>query len=398
MIDNPALQAILASASDISTVCEIYSSDATPADFDPVNAIGLYATVDGITFRGQTYQKLISSFGTIHKTLNKDVNTASVTFSNVTREIADFEFNGHGFEGAIMVIRILSRSQSVALTDTKIEFAGRCDKPTSGSKTSLTVQAKGIIGSLDVMIPRRKFVPEDPEGRVQSDPEFEGFVFMPEYGTLTFTRRERRGFLFFHWHHTVVETLQYSSVSNIDASKSLPEIFGRAQIEGILIGGKDVGSYLQTRTAFCEGEIYSMTNIRILDSQLTDAAHTIHYGKVGVLNTDDPTYVAPGYYSRTAEYRANLANSSIGVTDAPPGIAALIQGRMMIIPTAGVWGGSPVWTDNPWAHIRSTLLDPNYYNLDGDWVNDSKFAAEFDFTAELIYNSELSDFTFVDAG
>lgn len=398
LIDNTALETIFTTATDLNVVCEIYASDAVPAadGFDPNDAIGCFAAVDGISFMGVDYVRLVSKFGSINKSIGGEVNTASVTFSNVSREIADFEFT-NGFEGLILVIRTLSRSLSVALTDTKIEFAGRCDKPDGGDKQSLTVTAKFILGSLDVSIPRRKFVPEDPEGRVSTDPEFEGFIFMPQYGSVTFTRRERRGFLIFHWHHTVQETLQYSSYSNIDTNKSLPEVFGRAQIEGTLIGGVDLGPYLQTRTAFCEGEILDMQNIRILDSQLADVAHTIHYGKVGALNGDDPTYVAPGYYSRTAEYRANLDNSAIDVTDAVPGIAALIYGRLIPIPTAGVWGGSE-WSDNAAAHTRFVLTDAAYYKLNTAWLEDSYFTESYDFNNEYIFNTELADFTFVEEG
>lgn len=399
MIDNTALETILTTATDVSTVVEIYDADAVPGTdgFDPHDAIGCFAAVAGIVFQEQTYQRLITRFGNIQKVIGKEVNSASITFSNVTREIADFEFT-NGFEGLIMVIRVLSRSQSIALTDTKIEFVGRCDKPDSGDKESLAVSAQFILNSLDVIVPRRKFVPDDPEGRVASDPEFEGFIFLPEYGTTDYTRKESRSFLFIiRWHHTVHETLQWSSFSNFSASQSLPEVFGRGQITGILIGGKDLGGYLQTRYAFCEGEISDMQNVRVLDSRLADVAHSIHYGKVGALNGDDPTYVSPGYYSRTAEYRTNLANSPLDVVEPAPEVAALIYGKLLPVPTAGVWGGA-IWTDNGADHIRYLLTSLDYYKLDGNWIDDDFFYSSWLFNNELIYNTELSDFTFVDEG
>jgi hypothetical protein len=399
VIDNSALENILTNATDISTVCEIYSADAVPgADgFDPHDALGCFAAVAGITFQGQNYQRLVSKFGKISKNIGKEVNTASVTFSNISREIAAFEFN-HGFEGLIMVIRVLSRSLSEDLTDTKIEFAGRCDKPESGDKKSLTVSAKFVLGSLDVTIPRRKFGPDDMEGRVASDPEFEGFRFMPQYGTSTYVRREKKGGFLGWWNKKwVLHTLQYSSYSDLDAGKSLPEVFGRAQLQGVHIGYDDIGTVLRFRTAFCEGEIEDLVNIRSLDARLPATVPAISLGLVGAANGDDPSWVAPGYYSRTANIRGWATNSTVEDVEPAPDIVAVIYGRLIPVPTAGVWGGA-VWSDDPAAQVRFLLTALEYYKLHENWMDDEYFAGSFDFNHELIYNTELADFTFVDEG
>jgi hypothetical protein len=403
MIDNPALEAILTTDTEISMVAEFYASNATPTDdgFDPHDALACYAAVEGITFQEQTYQRLITNFGRISKTIGKEVNSASITFSNVTREIADFEFTT-GFEGLIMVIRVLSRSQSVDLTDTKIEFVGRCDKPASGSKESLTVSAKFILGSLDVTIPRRKFGPNDMEGRAVSDPEFEGFVFIPQYGTTTYTRREKQGGFLGWWNKKwVTRTLQYSSYSDLDSNKPVPELLGRGQIEGVHVGYDDVGGFIRMVTAFCEGEIRNTDNyqnIRSIDQELPlDSLMTGHYGKVGVLNGDGPGWVANGYYSRTAVIRLRANNSPVDVVDPAPRVVAVMFGRIMPIPTAGVWGGTE-WTDNAAAHTRFLLTSEDYYKLDENWIDDDTFTEGYDFNAELIFNTEIADFTFVDEG
>jgi len=229
MIDNAALATILETATDISTVCEIYDADAVPSDdgLDPVDALDCFAAVEGITFRTREYKQLVSSFGTIKRTITKETNNASVTFSNISREISDFEFT-NGFEGLIMIIRLISRSLSTDLTDSQILFTGRCEKPTSGTKASLTVTAKFIVGSVDVMCPRRKFTKEDQAGRVTTDPEFEGFLFIPQYGTTTYSVREKRGGILglLGFKKTVQKTLAYSSFSDLDANKSVPEVFG----------------------------------------------------------------------------------------------------------------------------------------------------------------------------
>lgn len=406
MIDNSALQTILETATDISIVCEIYSADAVPTEdgFDPADALDCFAAVEGITFAGQDYKKLVEKFGTVKRTITKEINSASVTFSNVSREISNFEFT-NGFEGLIIVIRLLSRSQSVLLTDTQTLFAGRCEKPDSGDKDSLTVTAKFVLGSLDVSLPRRKFGPEDHEGRVQSDPEFEGFVIMPQAGSTTYSVRKRNpwGLLaglvgFFLFKKTVKKTLAWSSFSDVDASKSVPEIFGRAQILVTHISYEDVGDHLRVRSAACEGEIEGWSNVRSTDSTLPITFTAFLNGLVGSLNgPDDPDIPAPGYYSRTAYMRCIIVNSTIDEVDPAPEIAAVILGRKMPIPTAGVWGGSS-WTDNPAAHVRFLLTDPLYHNLDENWIDDDYFNECYDFNDELILDTSRSDFLFVDEG
>lgn len=402
MIENTALQTILETAADISLVAEIYDADATPTSdgFDPDDAMACYAAVDGITFMGVEYQQLVTNFGGIRRTISPDVNTARVTFSNTTREIADFEFT-HGFEGLILVIRTISRSQSDTLAKSKIEFVGRCEKPTSGDKDSLTVSANFILGSIDVSIPRRNFGPDDPEGRAPTDPEFEGFRFMPQTGTITYQRKEKKGGFLGWWNKKWVRhTLQYSSYSNLDANKYVPEVLGRAQIQSVLIAGLDVGTALQTVNAFCEGEIEDFQNVRSLDANfpLSVTNYSEHLGKVGALNGNTPGYVGDAYYSRTALVRVDVTNSAVEDTDEAPDIVGVVLGRLMKIPDgSNVWAGSE-WTDNAAAHIRWVLTDPYYYNLDEDWIDDDHFGDSYWFNEEFIFNSEVSDFTFVDEG
>jgi hypothetical protein len=228
MISNSALENILTNATDISMVCEIYGTDEVPGTdgFDPVDALFCFAAVSGITFRGETYQQLVTNFGRIRRGTTSEIGTMSVSLSNISRAIADFEFNGVGFEGCILVVRLISRSMSIALTDSKIEFVGRCDKPDEGDKESLDITAKSITGSVEVNIPRRKFGPDDIEGRAPTDPEFEGFKFMPTYGSVSYVRREKKGGFLGWWNKKWVRhTLQWSSYSNLDAGKSVPEIF-----------------------------------------------------------------------------------------------------------------------------------------------------------------------------
>lgn len=402
MIENAALQTILETATDLSVVCEVYGPDAIPtADgLDPADALACFATVEGITFAGQDYTRLVTQFGRVKKTTTGEVGSTSVTFSNVTREIADFEFT-HGFDGLILCVRTLSRSQSTALTDTKIEFVGRCEKPDGGDKDSISVTAKSITGSIEVTIPRRKFGPDDVEGRVESDPEFEGFPFAPQYGSVSYVRKEKKGgFLGWFNKKWVRHTLNYSSYSTVDANKYVPEVFGAAQMLGTVLAADDTGGFIRMRLGFTEGEIYDIINHRSVDPELPLHAPTYQQmkGKVGALNGDNPTWVGPGYYSRTSELLLSASNSPVDVNEPAPDVAAVVLGRIMPIPdTSNVWSGAE-WTDDAAAHARFLYTSPDYYNLDEAWIDDDYFGDCFWFNNAYIFNSEVSDFTFVEEG
>jgi hypothetical protein len=151
--------------------------------------------------------------------------------------------------------------------------------------------------------------------------------------------------------------------------------------------------------AWCEGEVEGPSNVRSIDPALPlDATMTHHYGKVGVLNGDGPNWVANAYYSRTSNSRLRADNTAIDVNDEAPDVAALVKGRKMKIPnTSNVWG-SFVWSDDAAAHVRFLYTSPDYDNLSESWIDDNEFGNCFWFNNELIFNSEISDFTFVEAG
>lgn len=409
-IENAALEDILLTAIDISTVCEIYASDVVPGPdgLDPDDAIECFAAVSGITFRGRTYKRLVKKFGRIKKTIRKEINSASVEFSNIDNQISQLELDtanpNSGFEGKILVIRLISRSRSIALTDSQILFTGRCDKPKTGNRQGLTVSAKFILGSKNVYIPRRKFSKDDIEGRVPSDPEFEGFLYIPRYGTTVYSVRQKAGGIagFFGFKKTVVKTLQWSSYSDIDANKDVPEVFGRAQLLGVHIAYADVGTNLQVRSVWCEGPIEAINNERSIDDTLpmhaVDRAKLL--GLVGTANgPDDPGWAGTsGYFSRSAHMRYKITNSAMDQTDPAPDVAAVILGRKMLTPDgSGDWV-TTAWTNNGAAHARFVITNEDYFKLAGGWIDDDYFNASFNFTAEQIFNTSLSDFVFVEPG
>lgn len=402
-IVNAAWEAILATAADLSVVCELYAAGAVPSadGFDPGDALGCFAAVDGITFMGRSYSRLVRRFGGIKRTLGGEINKTSVTFDNLDRAVAAFEFQ-YGFEGLIIVIRLLSRSQSTLLSETQILFVGRCEKPESGSKESITVPASFIVGSLDVRIPRRKFGPDDNEGRVASDPEFEGFIHMPQYGTVSYVRIEKRGGFLGWWNKKKVRvTSQWSSYSDYDANKSVPEVFGQVQMMGVVMAAADVGIDIQMRVAFCEGPINDIINARSIDPDLPISVVAADQlpGAIGTANTDNPAWIAPGYYSRTAYIRCKAGNSGIDVTDPAPDVVAVIQGRKLYMPDPdGLSWGNYGFTDNPAAIVRFLLTDQYYYQLDEAWLDNTSFVESWTYAGHRIFNTSVDDFIFVEEG
>jgi hypothetical protein len=404
MIDSPELENILKNATDISIVCEIYNADAVPGDdgFDPGDALGCFSAIaaENINFKGVTYTRLVRRFGNINRVISKEKNPVTVEFSNLSREIAQFQF-AHDFEGLIMVIRLLSRSLSSSLTATQVLFTGRCEKPDGGKSESVRVTANYILNTLDITVPRRKFTKDDQEGRVPSDPEFEGFLFIPQYGTTSYSVRVKRGGLFglFGVHKRIQKTLSYSSFSDLDSSRSVPEVLGRSQLEGVHVGYDDVGTFIRMVTAFCEGEIEDYQNIRSTDANLPlDATKTPHYGLVGTANGDGPGWVANGYYSRTAVWRLQANNTTVDNVDPAPQVVAVVIGRKMMTPdNSGDWI-TYAWNANASAHTRFLLTSGDYGKLAESWIDDEYFAESYWFNDENIFNTNVSDFIFVEAG
>lgn len=403
MIENSDLQTILETATDISVVCEIYDADTAPTanGFDPNDALGCFAATSGIEFMGVEYDRLVERFGKINRKITASSNTATVEFSNLTREMSDFEF-AHGFEGLIMVIRLVSRSLSTTLAKSEILFTGRCEKPKSGTKTSLSVSAVWILGGLEVTVPRRKYSREDAEGRVSTDPEFEGFIHVPQYGTTDLVRK-RRGLWGMIWYLKLKldRTRSYSSYSDVDANKPVPLIFGRQQVMLTHIAYADVGTYLKIRSAACEGPISSIDNARSIDSRMplsaTDYVETM--GLIGAANNIAPTWPGPGNYSRTACITGKCTNSTVDAAEPAPDIVAVIKGLLMTIPDEdGAWLETDEWTDNAAAHTRYLLTSSYFFDLAAGWLDDTSFTEAFDYNDEYIIDRSLNDFIFVPEG
>lgn len=386
----------ISTAQDMAVVAEIYAPDATPP-FDPEDALKRYASVANVSVAGQPYKVQIRSFGGFTRTVGNDVPTCSITLDNLDRDPSRFEF-GQGFEGCILVIRWISRANSDNLNDSFVMWAGRLQKPEAGTREEITLNAKFILGSLWVKMPRRRFTPDDPTGRNPSDPLFEGFRFMPQYGNTTYSKRGKG------WAERAAlirkfgkgKSVSWSSYSDMDQEKFLPEVYGRTQITGTNISYADVGLDIKSTTAFCEGEIQGFVNVRSTDPRWSlKEAPTFRYGKLGNVGGQVPlvdvNWPGNGYYSRTALIFATCKGSNLVDEDPAPVFAAVIHGKIVTTPDGdGDWVDSK-WSDNGAAIVRHLITNSDYFNVDSDWINDETFYAAYLYNDEVIYDRSDSD-------
>ena len=411
MIINADLRTILETADDFDVLCEIYNQDEKPP-FDPGDAELRLSTVSGITFDGETYDRLILGYNRAKRTISNEVNTCSIDLSNQDGTVSGFELD-EGFEGKILVLRLISRSQSTTLAKSLIVFVGRCERPLTANKQKMTVQAVQVVGALDVEMPRRKFTVDDKQGRNSNDVLFEGFRYTPQYGTVEYSVRKRNwwaiasfGLLGGLFHRNVARFQGFSSYSDIDQNRHVPVVLGRSQLMGMHLGYVDVGTFIRTTTAFCEGPIHDFQWIRTDDQRFqfyndTTVTNMNGYQKrYGYAGNTGPTgkeqvpqsysaFVANGYYSKTALLFTVMSGTDTLEDDPAPGVIAVVMGSLMPTPDVGTreWTVADGWSDNPAAHTRFLLTHPDYFNLDPDWIDEGSFSDAYFYNDEVIYDA-----------
>lgn len=428
MITDSNLIAVVNSG-DTSVVVEFYSSDASPGEdgFDPGDALLRFSEIgtpdsQEIEFFGETYIRRINSMGRTTRTTGADINTFSVELNNEkadgVRMISEFELKEGGFEGLIIVQRLLSRSLSDTYQKSLILFAGRCDAPKGGNKNALTINASQIIGSVDGEMPRRKYSPADPEGRERTDPNFEGFPFTPQYGTVTYSPRQKRsgwwflagvaGLLLAHDH--AAKTLPWSSFSDVDVDAFVPFGFGRVQCAGSKMAYADVGTLIYSVDAFMEGKIEAFENYRTDDLRF-NIVFTVHkrygyppgegptpYEQVPVPidpGAPLPEYPGNGYYANTVILFVTLDGTNVDTVDPAPTVIIVVLAKLVATPDAdGVWSGEN-WSDNAAALARHIITEPNYGKLDPSWIDDEAAFECHEFNNEWVFDTSFSDSIFI---
>lgn len=379
-------------------VVEFYSSDAVPP-FDPASPLFLFgaAAVSGVVYRGREYKPLLKSAGAVKRTIKKQLSSFSLSLSNSSREVIDFEM-ATGFEGLICVCRLIDRSASVNLSDSAVEFTGRCKKPESFSKSdeSASISVEQILSGIEINIPRRKLTIDDEENRAPSDPLFEGFRYTQRDGSVNFTEVVKKKFLFFFTKKkTVTRTLQYSSRSDAKADMVLPLVLGRAQIQLINFAAIDTGKEVQYLALACEGSIQGFVNLRSVTQGFTLSVLAQKLGLVGGTGNqinDDPNFIGAGVYSRTAYIRAKATGTAVDVDDAAPETVSVILGYSEIpIPDEAGVISRYGFSDNGVLQSRWILGDKNFFNLADAWLADDEHYREADYCDHILVDQSNTD-------
>lgn len=372
---------------DLAAVVEFYHFDAQPgADgFDPQSSDFLLGFTDTteIDFRTRKYYRRVKTFGEIKVKISQEFSTGSVTLDNHDRSIGAFELST-GFEGLIMVVRLMSRSLAPAndLADTIVLFVGRCEQPDSfdRSSESVQIQAKQIVSSIDLQIPRRKFTPDDEDGRHPSDPLFEGFRFYVTSGTVPYQVREKRGGILgmLGFKKTSTRYLPYSSHSDLDAERAVSLAFGRVQVPGMHIAYADRGTYIEATTAVLEGEIKAFINARSVTPGFTINSIDYRYGLLGGTGSQvpngSPTFAGSGYYSRLAYFYSAIHGTQAQQDDPAPEIAALVLASKVPLPDPDNSNEFTLndWTDNPVYITRFLLSSQDFWRLGDNFIEDAE--------------------------
>lgn len=366
---------------------EFYDHDYIPGvnGFDPADAVEQFAAEE-ITWDGIAYRREVVSRGDIVRSVGEKTNSVTVSFSNISRYLATLAQSTE-IEGLFLVIRCIA---PIVTNDSLVLFVGRCDKPSDIDKKSFSLTARQDFGDINQTVPPDRFQTDDPEGRLPSDPLFEGIPFTAINGSITFPRVEpSTSFLgrLFGRRRTVYVTQQWSSVESTPLGSVIPECFGRVQMELIPIMWVDRGGHVGYLMAACKGPIAGMDNIQSRTEGWTGplcnfqgTPGSVHLGDPGGTGTNQgstcqPT-LAPGLFFSHLAYVAGASlpddpEAAVEVADQPPTLTAIIRGRIVPLPDAnGVYNQSG-WTDNPVHIARFILTSAKWVNINSAFMEDA---------------------------
>lgn len=387
---NTALQAELDKGQTEPVVLvdlyEFYDHDYVPGagGFDPDDALETFAAQE-ITWDGNAYRRELKDRSDIVRNMGEKTNSVTLNFSNVSRYLATFA-QTQQVEGLLLVIRCVSPAVT---TDSLVLFVGRCDKPGDIDKGAFTLSARQDFGNINQTVPPDKFQADDPEGRLPSDPLFEGIPFNAVVGSNTFPQVVPSTSFFgrlFGRRNTIYTTQQWSSVDGTPLGQTIPECFGRVQMQLIPIVWADKGSHVGYLMVACKGPIAGMDNIKSRTEGWSDPLCNfsgvpagVHLGDAGGTgtntgNTCQPDLGAGLLLSHTAYIDgASLApdpEAAVGTRDDIVTITAIIRGRIVPLPNTSAAYVLEGWTDNPVHIARFILTAAKWVNIDPAFMQD----------------------------
>lgn len=368
-------------------VYEFYDHDYIPGvnGFDPDDASEKFAAEE-ITWNGLAYRRELKDRSDIVRNMGEKTNNVTLNFSNISRYMATFA-QTQPIEGMLLVIRCIAPAVT---TDSLVLFVGRCDKPSDIDKGAFTLNARQDFGDINQVVPPDKFQTDDPDGRLPSDPLFEGIPFNAISGSVTFPRVEPSTSFFgrlFGRRRTVYVTEQWSSIDATPLGQVIPECFGRVQMQLIAIAWADKGSHIGALWVACKGPIAGIDNIRSLAEgwsaplcNFNGVPGGVHLGDAGGTGTNQGNLCQPDLgaglkFSHLAYVDgASLApdpEAAVATQDEVVNMAAIIRGRIVPLPDAsGIYNQSG-WTDNPVHISRFILTSAKWVNINPAFMEDA---------------------------
>lgn len=376
---------------------EFYDHDAVPGatGFDPDDALERFAAEE-ITWNGLAYRREVKGGGQgrsdIIKNKGEKLNTVTINFSNISRYMATWAQTAD-IEGMIVVIRCVSPSVT---DDSIVLFTGKAGKPSDIDKEALTLNCEQYFGDINVIVPPRRFENSDPEGRLPSDPLYEGIDLVAIAGSVTFPQivptDSRIGRLFGR-RRVTYRTEQWSSVDATPFGQVIAEIFGRCQMKLTPFAWADKGSHVGYLMAVGNGRLDAVTQLKSRTEGMSDpicsfanppAPGVIHLGDPGGTGTNNGNTcqadLAGGRFFSNLSYvegasagvdaNGNVVALGLDVADSVPDTTALVRGKRVPLPNSSGVYGTAAWTDNPVHMTRFALTDSKWLNIDSAFMED----------------------------
>lgn len=370
---------------------EFYDVDYEPGPdgFDPDDAIERFAAEE-ITWKGNAYRRELRGGedgplrSDVSKNMNEKVNSCTLFFSNISRYMATLA-QSQMIEGLLCAIRCVSPTVE---DDWIILHHGKAGKPSDIDKESFELEIRQDFGNINQSTPPRKFTGQDPEGRLPSDPLFEGINFIAITGSVTFPVIVPSTSFFgrlFGRRDTDYHTQQSSSMDGTPYGEVLPEVFGRCQMGLIPFLWKDQGLHIAFLMAISNGPIFGADNFKIrtpgwgplINSFATPPAPpVVHLGLAGTANVIPTNFPSAGYFSHLAYLDANSVGSTFESIDTPPEVTAVVMGRVIPLPDSSGDYTEEGWSDNPVHILRFLLTDPSFVNINPAFMEDDAFVRE----------------------
>jgi len=416
---GPNLLAVLESGQrDLAPVdlFEFYAP--TETDLFPENAVKRFAA-SAIVWNGWTYERQAISRGEISRFIDGKFNNCQITLSNIDRSTSTW-LSSTPIEGYRIIVRMISRSVD---DDSLVLGVFRCDKPFDVDNTTVTIQAKQDLGSIENDLPWTQIQPKCPlkfkgteclAGQLltaksaayqaatvcnkswrqcnqdyDNGSAFQGVRFNAVTGN--FKVSQRRGgaggaLLSLIGLGNKRVTKQYSSQDSAPYGTAVTLGLGRTQTELTGIVYADTGQYLAAQYYAGEGEITKFVRVFNVTSGWANTfqAFFSHRGKFGFDSEQFPLAFfasANDRHSHRAYIEITIKGDNPDTGDPAPTIVGVIMWLKIPVFDQSCFTATD-WSDNPVEHLRHLLTEPRSLNYNAAWIDNDVARQTYDYCNE----------------